>query len=305
MQNRQILCLIGSPGSGKTTFALNLIKENPTWVRINRDDLRMQLTGSYTTSKEVEDLITKIQNSQVELALSKFNVVIDNTHCKFEYIKELFTKFKGKAEIKVKFIGQELSLLDLIERNNKREKKVPESVLSKMYKQFRQLESEQSKIHDLINSHLQIESWDIKKQDKTLPKAIIVDLDGTICDHEGLRSPYDWKSVYLDKPIEEVISIIQCLSKEYKIIFVSGRDESCRELTRQWLIKHVGIIYEHLYMRPAGNFEKDTVIKKRIFNEFIRPNYYIEMLFDDRNCVVQMYREELGLKVAQVAYGDF
>ena len=58
-------------------------------------------------------------------------------------------------------------------------------------------------------------------------------------------------------------------------------------------------------MRPANNYEKDTVIKKRIFNTHIKDNYYVEMVFDDRDSVVRMWREELGLKVAQVDWGDF
>ena len=208
--SKELVILIGPPGSGKTTYAQSVVFEDPNWVRVNRDDFRIQLTGTYSPSNDIESLITKIQNSTIEHALTKYNVIVDNTHLKLQYIKEIVNKFKDKAIIKVKIIGQDLSLLDLIERNNKREKKVPNDVLSRMYKQFQQILKEQSKIHDLIDSHF-VEQSEIVKQDKTLPKAIIVDIDGTIANHEGIRSPYEWHKVNLDKPIIEVLNIIALL----------------------------------------------------------------------------------------------
>ena len=57
--------------------------------------------------------------------------------------------------------------------------------------------------------------------------------------------------------------------------------------TEAWLDLYVGVPYEGLFMRPAGDNRKDAV-----------------GVFDDRRQVVRMWRS-LGLTVFQVAEGDF
>ena len=57
-------------------------------------------------------------------------------------------------------------------------------------------------------------------------------------------------------------------------------------------------------MRMQGNNEKDSVIKRRMFDNHIRGKYYIEYVLDDRNQVVEMWRS-IGLICLQVADGDF
>lgn len=49
---------------------------------------------------------------------------------------------------------------------------------------------------------------------------------------------------------------------------------------------------------------KDVVIKRELFDRYIRDNYQVLFVLDDRNQVVDMWRE-LGLKCLQVAPGDF
>lgn len=57
-------------------------------------------------------------------------------------------------------------------------------------------------------------------------------------------------------------------------------------------------------MRPAGNMEKDSVIKRRLYEEHIKGTYNVAYVIDDRNQVVEMWRS-LGLRCLQVANGDF
>lgn len=56
-------------------------------------------------------------------------------------------------------------------------------------------------------------------------------------------------------------------------------------------------------MKPAGNTEKDSIIKRRMFDK-IKDEYNILGVFDDRDQVVAMWRY-LGLTCFQVDYGDF
>ena len=124
----------------------------------------------------------------------------------------------------------------------------------------------------------------------------IFDIDGTLADHQGLRSPYDESKVSEDSPITPVWAVLNCLIKEYKIIFVSGRTTICEEATNYWLWKHLpnrSLFYKpyDLYMRQAGDNRKDSIVKKEIYDTKILPYYNIIGVFDDRLQVLNMLWE--------------
>lgn len=138
--------------------------------------------------------------------------------------------------------------------------------------------------------------------------AIIVDIDGTLCDCEHRRhfiEKKDWKSFYesarVDKPNANVLEFIRLTKHE--IIFVSGRPEEYRQLTWDWFVKHK-ITGTQLFMRADGDFRKDSVVKREIYEKKIAPHFDIVLCIDDRSQVVQMWRS-LGLECWQVADGNF
>jgi hypothetical protein len=47
-------------------------------------------------------------------------------------------------------------------------------------------------------------------------------------------------------------------------------------------------------MRPEGSMEKDTVVKKALYDEHIKSRYNVLGVFDDRPCMVRLWRS-LGL----------
>jgi hypothetical protein len=57
-------------------------------------------------------------------------------------------------------------------------------------------------------------------------------------------------------------------------------------------------------MRKYGDYRKDYVVKREIYEQLIAPDYDILCVLDDRNSVVDMWRE-IGLTCLQVAPGDF
>lgn len=140
-----------------------------------------------------------------------------------------------------------------------------------------------------------------------MKKAIIVDIDGTLAKMNG-RGPFEWHRVGEDKLNKPVRDVVQAMNWGYpgdiEIIIFSGRDGSCKEETVKWLANN-DIDYDQLHMRPAGNFEKDNIIKRRLFDEHIAGKYDILFVLDDRNQVVDMWRKDLGLTCFQVDYGDF
>ena len=144
-------------------------------------------------------------------------------------------------------------------------------------------------------------------------KAIIVDVDGTLADMRGVRGPFEWDSVGRDRPHQDIIDLVKDLQNipeegstfsKYAIIIVTGRDGVCKNATVEWLHNNGLEFWDDFHIRPEGSFEKDSIIKSRIYMDHIRPKYDVEFVLDDRDQVVDMWRS-LGLRVLQVAPGNF
>lgn len=144
-------------------------------------------------------------------------------------------------------------------------------------------------------------------------KAIIVDLDGTLCDvehriHHVKSKPKNWgafnQAMDQDKPYFWCIELIAAMkARGYKIYFVTGRDENFRKMTTDWLDRH-NVYYDELYMRPAQDFRQDSEIKEEIYINHVEKTSQVLFVVDDRNSVVERWRK-LGLTCLQCAPGDF
>lgn len=144
-------------------------------------------------------------------------------------------------------------------------------------------------------------------------EAIIVDLDGTLCNNNHRKhfvegKSKDWKTFYTlmnqDSVNEWCLDIIKKYNKDdYEILLVTGRPEEYRLKTEKWLWKF-GINYKHLLMRESGDFRKDCIIKEEIYRKYIEHDYNILFCLDDRKQVVDMWRS-IGLTCLQCAEGDF
>jgi len=142
---------------------------------------------------------------------------------------------------------------------------------------------------------------------------IIVDIDGTISEVgdrlECLkRTPKNWDEFYNrcgeDKPIKEMIELVNRMGSEYNIVFCTGRRESSREETVKWLNKYLLFNDYRLLMRPDNDFRPDTVVKPEQIKDADIEYNEILFILEDRNSVVKKWRE-LGVKCLQVAEGDF
>ena len=80
---------------------------------------------------------------------------------------------------------------------------------------------------------------------------VIFDIDGTLAKNIS-RSPYDMTRVSEDQVYEDIAHLVTIMSRQYKVIFVSGRDDSCAEATIEWLKKHI-----------TFHFERDTTLHMR------------------------------------------
>jgi len=148
-------------------------------------------------------------------------------------------------------------------------------------------------------------------QDKM--KAILVDLDGTLCDVEHRvqhvqTKNKNWK-MFHDLMVHDDLNhwcfeLIEAMSdRGYKIIFVTGRGEPWRAPTESWLTKHK-IKYEHLYMRGVLDHREDSDVKEDIYQHMIEQRYQVLFVVDDRQSVVDRWRK-LKLTCLQCAPGNF
>lgn len=92
---QEVIFNVGVSGSGKSTWTTNFIKNNPNYLRINRDDIRKTLVGDlngYYQRKDlniIENLVTNLEAYILVEALRKnYNIIMDNTHLKPSYIKD-------------------------------------------------------------------------------------------------------------------------------------------------------------------------------------------------------------------------
>jgi len=184
-----------------------------------------------------------------------------------------------------------------MQRDKKREKIEGNDVIPKMHRQH------------LIKNNSEGPKYDKKQpiyrdQDPSLPVAIICDLDGTLALLNG-RSPFDASKCDQDLPNIPVVNMVKNYYQlGYKILLVSGREDPFKPQTEKWLAGQ-NISYHVLIMRKAGDYRKDAIIKKEIYRYHIEGKYFVELVLDDRNQVVDLWRNDLHLPCFQVFYGDF
>lgn len=243
-----------------------------------------------------EDYISDLEEFSIKAAIKRgYNVIIDATNLNPKTIDK-WNKIASETNSSIEFKEFYIPFKEALERDKNRERSVGEKVLKRFYQQY---------YYDrYLKEDIKLDNRYIKQQDKTLPKCIICDLDGTLCLNGG-RNPYDLTRVLADKPNHPLVDLLRILSGSVDIIFFSGREgtEQCRQDTAKWLNDNVGIPYQ-LYMRKEKDYRGDEIIKEELFKENIENNYYCVAVFDDRNKVVNKWRE-LGLLCCQVYEGDF
>jgi hypothetical protein len=154
-------------------------------------------------------------------------------------------------------------------------------------------------------------------------KCILVDLDGTLADcthrlhfvredmNEGLtKFKKDWKgffdNMYNDAVNASLNEVLVALRQNHMIIFVTARPSNYYGVTARWLYEKAGwskTSYQ-IYMRPAGDFREDSIVKKEILDKIIEEGHEILVVFDDRSSVVKMWRDN-NVFCCQVADHNF
>lgn len=336
---RTVFILRGLPGSGKSTLAAELIRKEPKrFIRINRDDLRSMVVGPgnnpHARNDDREELIRGMKEALMRQAFDAgYDVILDDTHLVPMTVKKLHQVAAAYGDVKVIEKCVNVDIKTAIERDSKRTgfARVGEKVIMDMARMAgidkgRKLSDKEVYYEPRPDSF----AASAVVQDESLPKAIMCDLDGTLA-IIGDRTPYDATDCDLkDKPNWPVIRCVLAMHAQgVKIIFMSGRDQKYRPETERFIEKYcrvpancafpkknddkpkdVSIPYE-LHMRGETapdpdkmDMRKDVIVKRELFDRYVRGKYNVLFVLDDRNQVVDFWRS-VGLTCFQVAPGAF
>lgn len=303
----------GLPASGKTTAArLWVAADIANRARVNRDDLRQMLHYGY--DPDAERYVRVARDRLVKALLDQgVSVACDDTNLSQKVARSLarIGRHAG-ATVHVRDLSDvDVELCVLRDADRPDGVRVGEQVIRDMYSRYlaggRKLApiDTPSLWNEGRGDDPDEDGWYTAKAGT--PKAVMVDLDGTLCLHDG-RSPYDETLVHTDLPNPAVVQAVVALAAcGYEIVFCSGRSEACREATANWILEHVGRFDRangDLFMRPEGDRRRDSIVKRELFDQHIRDRYDVAFVLDDRQQVVDAWRE-IGLTVFQVAPGDF
>lgn len=301
-----LICTRGLPASGKTTWAREQVAaaEPGAVVRLNRDDLRAMMHGKSHLIYATEEQVSLVQHGGIGALLkSGVTVIVDDTNLRARHLRNLAEiAWRNGAEFRVQDFTdvplEECIARDLVRCGTDRQH-VGEDVIRGMHRSYiagRALPLPVPQLPETVTGAPYLPAVGA-------PNAVMVDIDGTVALH-GDRDPYDTSRYHEDAVNPGVAAMVLAAHQAgHVVLYCSGRDETFRAVTEQWLADHVRVPGE-LFMRPADDRRRDDVVKLELFDKHIRDAYRVVCVFDDRDRVVRAWRS-IGLTVMQVAEGGF
>jgi predicted kinase len=300
---------VGLPASGKSSWAKSKVEHNAKTARVNYDDIRKMMGGT-----PPEAAVQEAAKAAVRQLLAKgWNVIVDNTNLT-DSAKARWTEIAAQGKAK-------LEVVDFL--------KVPVETC---------VERDNIRLHDRVSPPviwtMALKAGLLRFSDK---QKVLVDVDGTLACHDGIRSPYDETLVHLDTEYSVVhqwvknmatwngycmdcflfiatpetdetdidIRFCKCaepkLVPKYEIIIVSGRSTACALSTYKWLYSR-NIPFSYIFMRNRGDHRPDVIVKQEFLDAMLKyfPKEQIAFALDDRPCVVKEVWRKNGITVFPV-----
>lgn len=304
-----ITLMVGPPGSGKSTWSHSYVAfkagHGQEAVRVSQDD------------QGKEDHMTLFNES-----LAKgLNIVVDRMNFDKNQ-RNRYLEPARKAGYATRIVITHCPLATCLERCNARENhptikdsKTASQAVNFFFKSYERVSDDEAD-----------EVFRLGWIGNDAPKAVICDLDGTLCNVEHRRhfvrppegQKKNWPAFFagikddtVNKACEELLTAMAWSG--YKIVYCSGRSDNERKATVEWLNTHKLDKFEAeasylgpspLYMRGRSDSRRDDVVKEIILDFEILTRFKPAFMIDDRDQVVAMWRRR-GFTCLQIDYGDF
>lgn len=134
---------------------------------------------------------------------------------------------------------------------------------------------------------------------------VLLDVDHTVSDaawRDHMIGDWDryYAHQYEDKPIEEVVRMVKCLSRgRFGVYALTARPEKYRQVTEDWLRIHDCDVLD-VIMRPEGNHEPSPILKPSLALARFRKED-IAFAIEDREDVALAMRA-VGISVLQLRH---
>lgn len=132
-------------------------------------------------------------------------------------------------------------------------------------------------------------------------RAVIVDMDGTLCDVSGIRhyltgdyrnfEKFHGASLWCPPNQQALDFCIKHARQGADILIVTAREEKWRRITNAWLEKHfpAGLSWYGPWMRKDLDYRPDHEIKLEIYNE-IAQDFHVVAAVDDNPSIVNLWQ---------------
>lgn len=135
MNKPTIWIMCGLSGSGKSTIATQIAKDNPNTIIVSSDAIREELTGNYEDQEHNEEVFKIFHNRIRKNLKNKKNVIADATNITMKSRRAIMQKINGLDVHKVCYIIPKAFKQCKIDNKN-REHPVPDEVLDKQIRRF-------------------------------------------------------------------------------------------------------------------------------------------------------------------------
>jgi predicted kinase len=297
-----LIALRGLPGSGKSTWAKAWVERAPERrVRVNRDDIRMELFGVWWptadaqgTVEQKEQRVTALETERIETALKAGkSVVVDATNLNPRTFARL-GKMARDTGARLAHKDFPVEMAEIYRRNEERDKPVPREVIDSMAAQYMGPNGQ----FILFPGDYETRPFNAPQQRR---QAVGFDLDGTIVDTrkilhfvEGPKKDFDsFHRLSEFAPANE--QVLQAMWDAHNaglaVLITTARDETYRDVSQKYVDSLPAPPIENMYMREAGDKRPDYDVKRDMYDK-ISQHYDLVHQFDDNPQAVKAWRQK-------------
>lgn len=132
----KIYMMIGLPASGKSTIAEALSEQKNAEI-VSSDKIREEVLGNINDQSKNSEVFEIVNKRIVDLIINGQNAIFDATNINYKKRMNFIKEMKRECpEVKVSAVLVATPYEECLERNAKRDRKVPEDVIKRMYYSF-------------------------------------------------------------------------------------------------------------------------------------------------------------------------